>query len=387
MSLRSGTKLNIIIAGYMVGGPLGGLVWHHLQYVLALQQMGHNVLFIEDSLDYPSCYNPQTYQISSDPSYGLAFIQEVFTQHGLAGQWAYFHQPSNQWYGKSTSEVYAFIKGADLLLNLSGLNPLREPLASIPVRLFVDTDPAFTQLRHLTEPDAMTLARQHSHFFSFGENIGKEECSIPDDGFHWQPTRQPVIMEAWPFTPGDKESKWTTVMQWDSYKVRQYNGRTFGMKSACFDSYLSLPGSINDRLELALGSATAPREKLQQAGWDITDPLPVTLTPGTYQQYIRQSKGEWSVAKHGYVVSRSGWFSERSAGYLASGRPVVVQNTGFSDILETGKGLLAFSSLKEAVEAIETVNKDYSLHTHAARELAEEYFRADKVLNNILNKI
>jgi hypothetical protein len=376
-----------MVAGYIVRGPVGGLVWHHLQYVLGLHQMGHQVLFIEYSDEYPSCYNPQTHKFSDDPSYGLSFIQKVFAAFGLESKWAYFHQSSNQWYGKGKSEVYAFIKGADLLLNLSGMNPVAEIYLTIPKRIFLDTDPAFTQIRHLTEPEAINLARQHSHFFSFGENIGKEECIIPDDGFNWQPTRQPVVINAWPFTPGDKQAKWTTVMQWDSYKVRQYDGRTFGMKSSCFDSYLNMPQSINDHMELAIGSATAPREKLKQAGWDITDPLSVTQTHNTYQQYIRQSKGEWSVAKHGYVISRSGWFSERSAGYLASGRPVVVQDTGFSDVLETGKGLMAFSSLEESVEAIEKINLDYQLHSRAARELAEEYFRADKVLNAILDKV
>jgi hypothetical protein len=258
---------------------------------------------------------------------------------------------------------------------------------NIPVRVFLDTDPAFTQIRHLTEPAAMANAQKHTHFFSFGENIGKPFCTIPDDGFNWQPTRQPVFLKAWDASTGNKNAKWTTVMQWDSYKSREYNGQVFGMKSASFDDYYTLPQTVSDSFELAIGSATAPKEKLEEAGWDVADPLAVTLSSTTYQQYIQQSKGEWSIAKHGYVMSRSGWFSERSACYLASGRPVVVQDTGFSDVLPTGKGLLSFSAPKESIACIEKVNNNYAEHGKHARAIAEEYFDAGKVLNFLINRI
>jgi hypothetical protein len=230
----------------------------------------------------------------------------------------------------------------------------------------------------------MANARNHTQFFSFGENIGKPHCTIPDDGFQWQHTRQPVVLDAWSYTLGNKNAKWTTVMQWDSYKVREYNGQSFGMKSSSFDDYFSLPQRVKETFELAIGSATAPKDKLSKAGWHTADPLSITLNPGTYQQYIRQSKGEWSIAKHGYVISNSGWFSERSTGYLASGRPVVVQETGFSDVIEKGRGLFSFTSPEEAVAAIEEVNHNYASHCKWAREVAEEYFRFDKVLAALL---
>jgi len=156
------------------------------------------------------------------------------------------------------------------------------------------------------------------------------------------------------------------------------------MKSASFDHYLALPQKVNDKFELAIGSTTAPKGKLAEAGWQTTDPLSVTLSPDTYQQYIQQSKGEWSIAKQGYAYSNSGWFSERSTGYLASGRPVVVQETGFSEFIETGRGLFSFTSPAEAVIAIEEVNHNYAAHCKWAREISEEYFRFDKVLNALL---
>jgi hypothetical protein len=376
--------LKIVIAGYIAGGPLGGLVWHHFQYALGLKNMGHDVIFIEDSDDYPSCYNPNTHELSDDPSYGIGFIEKIFTRFEINDKWAYYHALSKTWFGLTEKKVKKFCGSADLFLNLSGVNPVREFVQKIPVRVFIDTDPVFTQIRHLTEPAAFARAKLHNRFFTFGENFGSQNCGIPDDGFNWQPTRQPVFLKAWNYSTGNKNAKWTTVMQWDSYKSREYNSQVFGMKSASFDDYFSLPKKISDSFELAIGSATAPKEKLLEAGWNISDPLAVTLSPSTYQQYIQQSKGEWSIAKHGYVGTNSGWFSERSTGYLASGRPVVVQETGFSEFIETGRGLFSFTSPAEAVVAIEEVNHDYAAQCNWAREIAEEYFRFDKVLNALL---
>ena len=380
------SKANIVIAGFIVGGPLGGLVWHHLQYVLGLHIMGHNVLFVEDSDDYASCYNPQTHQLSTDPSYGLSFIHQVFTQYGLQQYWAYYQQSKNRWHGKTEQQVKEFINTADLFINLSGVHPLREMFLKIPVRIFLDTDPVFTQIRNLTEPAAFEIARRHNVFFSYGENFGKPGCSIPDDGFNWQPTRQPVFLNAWQYSTGNKNAKFTTVMQWDSYKVREYNNLLYGMKSASFEEYFSLPKKVSDKFELALGSATAPKEKLRAAGWGVTDSVAVTITPASYQQFIQQSKGEWSIAKHGYVASYSGWFSERSTGYLASGRPVVVQDTGFSDFIETGRGLFSFTSPGEAIAAIEAINNNYGAHCKWAREIAITYFKFDTVLTDLLQR-
>lgn len=377
-------KYNIIIAGYIVGGPLGGLVWHHLQYVLGLHKTGHRVLFVEDSDNYPSCYNPQTHEISTDPSYGLKFINGVFSKFGLQHHWAYYSQHTNNWYGASKRQVCDFIQKADIFLNLSGVNPLQEIFSKIPVRVFIDTDPVFTQIRHLNERIAFDRANKHTHFYTYGESFGKKQSLIPDDGFDWQPTRQPVCLDAWKYSVGNKSGKWTTIMQWDSYKAREYKGQTFGMKSASFHQYVLLPDMVEEAFELAVGSPSAPRKKLAEAGWHLRNPLQVTATPDGYQKYIQQSKGEWSIAKQGYVAGHSGWFSERSTGYLASGRPVVVEDTGFSAHIETGRGLFAFTSPEEAIAAFAEVNANYEQHCKYAREIAEEYFRFDKVILALL---
>ena len=383
MSFHSSPK-NIIIAGFVIGGPLGGFVWHHLQYVVGLHLMGHNVLFVEDSGDHATCYNPLTHEVTTNPTYGLTFINNVMLQFGLQNQWAYYNKHQDQWLGNDEKKVKEFINKADVFLNLSGVNPLRDDFLVIPVRVFIDTDPVFSQIRNIQETAAFDCAMKHTHFFTYGENFGKPDCGIPDDGFAWQPTRQPVLTDAWHYTPGNKAAKWTTIMQWDSYKVREYNGQVYGMKSASFGTYSSLPSIINETFELAIGSASAPLEKLTKEGWQIADPISVSITPIHYQQYIQQSKGEWSIAKNGYAATNCGWFSERSTCYLASGRPVVVQSTGFSEIFETGRGLFSFTSLSDAVAAIEQINYDYEGHCRWAREIAEEYFRFDRVLSALL---
>jgi hypothetical protein len=376
--------MKIVLLGYIVRGPVGGLVWHHFQYALGLKLMGHEVLFLEDSDNYPSCYNPRTFDYSTDPSFGLKFIDTVFSNYGLNQQWAYFDQHTNQWFGKSRQQVLEFIDGADVLLNISGVNPLREEVQNIPKKVFIDTDPVFTQIRLLKDPISNALAKEHNVFFSFGENIGNKDCQIPDDQFPWIPTRQPIIPELWENGKTSQKGNWTTVMQWDSYKKAEWDGKIFGMKSTSFQPYFELPKMINERFELAIGSESAPRDELKAMGWIINNPAVVSKTPESYQKYISESKGEWSVAKDGYVSSNSGWFSERSAAYLMSGKPVIVQDTGFSKYIETGQGLFAFKEAEGMESIFNEVNRDYGFHSLRAREIALEYFHYEKVLKNLL---
>jgi hypothetical protein len=192
------------------------------------------------------------------------------------------------------------------------------------------------------------------------------------------------VADAWPVTPGPADGRFTTVMQWDSYPPREHGGRRYGMKSDSFAPYLDLPARTGRAFEIALGSESAPRDRLRAHGWMLRDPLEVTRDPWTYQRYLRESRAEFSVAKHGYVAARSGWFSERTAAYLASGRPALVQDTGFSAWLPAGAGLLPFSSPDEAAAGAEEIDRRYAFHCRAAREVAEQCFGADAVLGDLL---
>jgi hypothetical protein len=377
--------MRIIVLGYIIRGPFGGLVWHHLQYVTGLHRLGHDVYFFEDSDDYDSCYDPVRGS-TSDPSFGLEFAADVFDFAGLSRRWAYFDAHTSAWFGPAGGAALELLRSADLLLNVSGINPIRDCYLRAPHRALIDTDPVFTQVRNIKDTKKMRDAQGHTAFFSFGEKIGKAGCSIPDDGLAWLPTRQPIVLDAWPQYPGRPDANFTTVMQWNSYPAVEHRGRSFGMKSASFGPYLDLPRWTKDGLELAIGSGSAPSDRLRDNGWIVTDPLAVTRTAAAYQQFIRDSKAEFSVAKHGYVATRSGWFSERSAAYLASGRPVVTQETGFTDWLPAQDGVLAFDSPDSAIAAIERVDRDYARQCRQARAVAEEFFDSGVVLNHLLRR-
>ena len=250
---------------------------------------------------------------------------------------------------------------------------------------FFDTDPAFTQILHLTDPDARSSAAEHNVFLSFGENITQKGSGIPDDGIPWRATRQPIVLQAWPVTPGRPDGKFTTVMSWASYYTREYNSVRYGMKSDSIGHYLDLPDRAGSSFALAVNKASPEAiDVLRRNGWGLVAPREASFDMAAYQAFIQDSKAEFSVAKQGYVVSRSGWFSERSAAYLASGRPVILQDTGFSNWLPTGLGVLSFNNPDEAVAAIDEVNARYEVHCRAARELAREYFDARKILSSLV---
>ncbi len=381
--------MRIVVLGYMVRFPSGGMIWHHLHYVVGLHRLGHEVLFVEDSEDYDSCFHASDGRLDRDPAEGIAFVSKVFEQVGLAGRLAYFDQFTNRWHGPAASATPGFLQHADLLLNVSCINPLRGHTRGVPVRALIDTDPLFVQIRHLQWPEALQRAREHNAFFSFGENVGRPDCDIPDDGLPWKPTRQPICLEGWPVaTPASPPASYTTVMQWNAYKVVTHLGRTFGMKSQSFEAFESVPSRVGPKFELAIGGPPPiPRDRLRAAGWTLRDSREVTRDPWVYQDYLRGSRGEFTVAKHGYVAARTGWFSERSANYLALGRPVITQDTGLANLYPCGKGLLAFSSMDEAVAALEAVEHDYEAHCAAARALAESHFDSSRVLQRLLNEL
>jgi hypothetical protein len=370
----------------MVRYPLGGMAWHYLQYVMGLIRLGHDVYFVEDSDDYPSCYHPDTYLLDTDPSYGLRFAEETFGKVGFADRWVYYDAHAKRWLGPAAARIEDLCRAADLVLNVSAVNPLRSSLMQIPVRAFVDTDPGFTQVRHLTDPPKRKLALQHTAFLTFGENIAAGRSTVPDDGLAWQPTRQPIVLDAWPVTAGPLDGRFTTVMQWDSDAPPEYyQGTRYRTKRATFMAYIDLPKRVDDIFELAVERLpTELGPMLEERGWLLRHPYEPTRTPWTYQRYIQESKAEFTPAKHGYVASRSGWFSERSAAYLASGRPVVTQETGFSEWLPTGAGVLSFSNLEEAQVAVEEVNRRYDFHCQEARRIAADYFDSDKVLPRLI---
>lgn len=385
--MKSGSsRLRIIALGYLVRGPLGGRAWADLHYVLALAALGHDVYFLEDSDDFPTCYDPARNVTDTDPTYGLDFAARAFDQIGLGDRWAYHNAFCSRWLGPCADRVSEICASADLLINLGGTNRLRPWLLQVPVRVFLDKDPVFTQIRNLTEPQRRERAGQHNAFFTLGENVSRRPSALPPDGIRWQATRHPMALEFWPATPAPPTGRFTTVLHWHSYPPRVYGGVRYGLKADSFAPYQDLPEKAGPLFEMAVGSPAAPRDLLRRQGWMIRDPLEVTRDLWTYQSYIRGSRAEFSVAKQGYVVSRCGWFSERSAAYLASGRPVLLQETGFSEWLPSGAGVLAFRTPEEALAGIDEINSRYEFHCRAAREIAAAYFDARTTLAPLIER-
>ena len=386
MKLSQSSKLRIIVLGYIVRRPLGGGVFPTLQYALGLKELGHDVWFFEDSEDFPCCYDPSRWVTDTDPSYGLRYAEDVLGKAGLGDRWTYYDAHTDQWMGPCANDALSICESADLVIAASGR--LRPWTMQVPHRAFIDKDPLFVQVRHLQDDERRAVTAQYTSFFTYGMNIGEGSSEVPDDGFPWHGLSQPIVLDLWPPTPSRplKNGRFTTIMQWDAYDPVEFGGLTYGMKSASFDDFEMLPSQVETSLEIAVGGGV-PKSRLRELGWNIVDPLEVTKTPESYQNYIRDSLGEFTIAKHGYVQSRTGWFSERSMQYLASGRPVITQETGFSDWLPSGEGLLSFTDPASAVAAIEDVLAHYEQHCKAARELAEEYFDARKVLRRLLSLV
>jgi hypothetical protein len=367
--------LRIVCSGYLVRYPLGGFSWHHLQYLVGLQHLGHNVTFFEHYGWANSCYDPARNIMTSDPSYGIAHLRELLRPYGLDNDWCYLAEDGSA-YGITRERLTELCRESDVYFNLSNINWIPE-LEQCRRRVLVDTDPVFTQI------GAHGVGAPYSQYdllFTYGENVHKPRCTMPTGGVQWIPTRQPVILELWPMEAANPVAPFTTVMNWSAFGDHQHNGKFYGQKDREFDGFFSLPKTSRQLMEIAARVPADVGKRLVDGGWRVVDPLEFSRDPFTYQRYIRSSRAEFSVAKHGYVVTRCGWFSERSAAYLASGRPVVLQNTGFSDWLETGSGVMAFNTPDEAVAGIEEINRRYDFHCRAAREIAREYFDACEVL-------
>lgn len=385
MSKEESKKI-AVVAGYLVRYPLGGHVLSVLHWLVGLQRLGYEVTFVEHFGWPESCYDPRTNSMSDDPSYGIAELQRNFAAVGLPSNFC-FVDSEGRYHGTSPAELQALCERADLLLSVWGVTWLDE-FAACRKRVFIDTDPGFTQFQMPATPtpslEGYGSPYDFHYHFTYGTRIGQSDCPIPQHGLRWQPTRPPVVLDLLPVSYTPQAELFTTVMSWSSRQPLVYAGEEYGQKDIEFWRIAELPARVGPMFEIALAGASAPRERIAAAGWRLADTRTITATPWTYRDYIAQSRGEFSVAVNLEVKTRSGWFSDRTAAYLASGKPVVVQETGFSESLPTGAGLFAFQTIDDAAEMLRTINADYARHCAAARQIAEEYFAAEKVIGEIL---
>jgi hypothetical protein len=319
--------------------------------------------------------------MTADPSYGLTYLLSLLRPHGLEDSWCYLAEDGTS-HGMPRERLAQLCRECDVYFNLSGINWIPE-LEDCRHRVLVDTDPVFTQIggHGLGGP----FYRYHT-LFTYGENVHRPGCEMPTGEARWLPTRQPVVLDLWPVRTSDPDAPYTTVINWSAYGDREHQGRVYGQKDREFEPFFSLPRKTGEDMEMTINGPVAVRERLADGGWRLANPSEVTRTPWTYQQYLRASRAEFGVAKHGYVSTQCGWFSDRSSAYLATGRPVVIQDTGFSRFLPCGAGLLAYRTPDEAIAAIQRLHEDYDEHCQAARSLAEKYFDARRVLTDLLER-
>jgi hypothetical protein len=380
-------KLTIVVGGYIVAYPLGGMTWHHLNYLLGLQEMGHEVWFLEDSGSYSYPYNPRTRECSTDSAYGRNYLLETFEQYGLPARYCYYSEFEDRHYGLTGEELDDLLGRADLLLCVSGVTPLRAGRKRPRRCAVIDTDPVFTQLRMMRDGAFLDYYRQFDAVCTFGRLIGTADCSLPTHGFNWIPTNQPIALRHWPVTASSSRA-FTTIGKWEHTTDRnlEFAGRQYhSSKGVEWMKMLELPGKVSWEMTMGmLSMPTATAATFSIHGWKLVDPEEATASCGSYGDFIRASAGEFTVAKEIYAGLPSGWFSDRSSAYLASGRPVVTQASGFDRWLPTGEGLFSFEDVDQAAGTLNRIASDYETHSRGARNIAEKYFDSSRVLGSLL---
>jgi len=390
-------KLRIIVGGMVGQFPLGGVAWDYFHYCLALAELGHDVYYHEDTWVWP--HDPIKGYPTDDPQYTVNFIKHFFDTYAphLSDRWHYLllHEKS---FGMTPEAFDEVARTADIFLNVSGACFFPDNLNPKCVKVFMDTDPGYNQIvmhekpawsEHVDRWCKQVL--DHDRHLTYAENIHADDCVIPRMGIDWIPTRCVVTLQPWAKfreQPTPADSAFTTVMSWSYFKgVLVHKGIEYGAKASEYQKFHDLPRRVNVPLTLAVGGVHQPAEQIKQDGWKLVDARALTTTAENYLRFIGDSTGEWSIAKNVYVATNSGWFSCRTACYLAAGRPAVVQDTKWSRYVPSGAGLIAFDTMEQAIAGLEAVARDPIKHRLAAYEVAREYLAPDRVLPGMIEAI
>ena len=383
------SKGKIIVFGILFWYPLAGVTFQFLHYLLALRRLGYDVYYIEDSARW--IYDPKLNDLSPDPTGNLSAIVPVLEAHGLGDKWAFRGKyPDGQCYGLSDTQVDALYLEADAFLNVTGAQELREEHLRIKRRIYVESDPFASQVKVAKGDEGMIRTLEaHDMLFTFGENIGATDCAIPVGRFHWHATRQPVLLDLWPIAEPQAGAAFNTITTWHNKgKNIDWQGDTwYWTKDREFEKFIKLPLLRPQvQFELAAGVNQEVRDLLTRHAWRLADSIGVSTSVDSYRNYIRNSRGEFTVARDQYVRPKTGWFSDRTACYLAAGRPVITQETGFSKFYGAGHGLFGFNTMEDILRAVDAIESDYAGHCAAAREIASEFFAAEKVVGSLMER-
>jgi len=385
-------RKKIVVMGFTAGCPIAGVIWQHVHYIVGLQRLGHEVYYIEDSARLP--YNPVTWEVSEDYSYAAGVLSKLAAQFGFEDRWSYCarYLPEHPCAGLPKSEIVRLYREADAILNVCGSQEFNEDLLQCDRLFYVESDPGVEQIK-VDKGEAGTLdyLGKHRALFTFGENVGNADFPVPLHGRRWLPTRQPVVTDLWKTDPAPPAAAlFSSIANWNTSGKKDiaWKGETYlWSKSLEFLKFADAPRCAGEAFELATDiKDRATRELFRRNGWEFVSPHEMSIEWNDYLRYIQRSKGEFTVAKDQYVRLNTGWFSDRSACYLAAGRPVITQQTGFTKFYGGDAGLFAFSTMDEIVEAVRQVNADYTKHSRVAREIAIEFFEAEKVLRQLLER-
>lgn len=385
-------RKRIVVVGFMAGIPIAGVVWQHLHYIVGLQRLGHDVYYCEDSARY--VYDPTTGIYGEDYSYAVAELERLSRRFGFEGRWAFCARfiKGEPTVGMSRAAMYDLIRSADAVLNICGSQEMHEELRGFGNFLYIESDPGVEQmLIDNGDPHPRTYLDEHRKLFTFGENIGTGAFPVPLHGMEWLPTRQPVVTDFWKADgPPPDGAIFTTIANWNTSGLKdvQWRGEKYlWSKSLEFLRFKDAPQRASETFEMATNIRDIEiRSDLEGRGWRLTNASPMSDNLDRYVDYIRASRGEFTVAKDQYVRLNTGWFSDRSACYLAAGRPVITQETGFTRLYGGQRGLFAFQTLEDIVEAAKAIRADYAMHSRAAYEIAAEHFEATKVVGRLLEQ-
>jgi hypothetical protein len=383
-------RKRIVVMGYLAGCPISGVMWQHLHYIAGLQRLGHEAYYVEDTARIP--YNPVLGMPDPDPAHAVATLQALGERFGFRDHWAYCprYLPQRASFGLPLQRVHELYAHADAVFNLCGAHELHEDLLASPRLLLIETDPGAFQVKaDQGDPGLLQYLRSHHRLFTFGENIGTPRFPVPLHGVDWLPTRQPVVLEWWdgaaPPPPG---APFTTVTNWSATATVHWRGRPYHWdKSQEFLKCVAAPAATGETFELV---SDLPEPEVaglfRQHGWRLQPTRMLNDDPEAYRRYVQGSRGEFTATKQIVVALQTGWFSDRSACYLAAGRPVVTQDTGFGHLFGSGRGLFGFTGMDDVVEAMRSIRADHGAHCRAAREIAREHFDAGKVLRSVLDR-